>query len=61
MKLAQNTRFPVKRYFSVAILIIAITLLLAIPTSAQINVGGEVNTSLVGTLDREGNISNYPQ
>jgi len=54
-------RFPVKKYFSVAILIVAITLLLAIPTSAQIYAGGEVKISLVGTLDREGNISTYPQ
>jgi len=57
----KELRFPVKKYFSVAILIIAITFLLATPTSAQINVGGEVKTSLVGTLDQEGNISSYPQ
>ncbi|MEA1963534.1 MAG: hypothetical protein U9O41_00135 [Candidatus Aerophobetes bacterium] len=50
-----------KKYFSVAILIIAITFLPVTPTSAQIDVGGEVKTSLAGTLDRKGNISSYLQ
>jgi len=50
-----------KKYFSVAILILVITLLPVTSISAQIKVGGEVKTSLIGTLDREENIHNYLQ
>ena len=36
-------------------------MLVLIPVSAKIDIGGEVNTSLVGILDNQGNISGYLQ
>ncbi|PIW12543.1 MAG: hypothetical protein COW35_00825 [Candidatus Infernicultor aquiphilus] len=50
-----------KKYFNITILFIIIFLLVLIPVSAKIDIGGEVNTSLVGILDNQGNISGYLQ
>ena len=50
-----------KKYFNITILFIIVFLLVSIPVSAKIDIGGEVNTSLVGILDNKGNISGYPQ
>jgi len=50
-----------KKYFNITILFIIIFLLVSIPVSAKIDIGGEVNTSLLGILDNQGNISGYLQ
>lgn len=50
-----------KKYFNITILFIIVFLLVSIPVSAKIDIGGEVNTSLVGILDNKGNISGYLQ
>ena len=51
----------VKKYFNIIILFIIIFLLGPIPISAKVDIGGEVNASLVGILDNQGNFSAYPQ
>jgi hypothetical protein len=50
-----------KKYFNITILFIIVFLLVSISVSAKIDIGGEVNTSLVGILDNKGNISGYLQ
>jgi hypothetical protein len=50
-----------KKNLTIAISIILITLLQSTTTSARIDVGGELNTSFVGILNQEGNISGFPQ
>jgi hypothetical protein len=60
-KLIKETKLITKKYFNITILFIIVFLLVSIPVSAKIDIGGEVNTSLVGILDNKGNISGYPQ
>jgi len=50
-----------KKYFNITILFLIFFLLGSIPISAKIDIGGEVNASLVGILDNQGNISAYLQ
>jgi len=50
-----------KKYFNITILFIIFFLLGSITISAKIDIGGEVNASLVGILDNQGNISAYLQ
>jgi len=51
----------VKRYFNITILFIIFFLLGSIPISAKVDIGGEVDASLVVILDDQGNIFAYPQ
>jgi len=51
----------VKKYFNITILFIIIFLLVSIPISAKVDIGGELAASLLNIIDNEGNISAYPQ
>lgn len=50
-----------KKYSDIVILVLIIFLLVSIPISAKIDIGGELNVSLVNIIDNEGQISTYLQ
>jgi len=50
-----------KKYFNIIILFIIFFLLGSIPISAEVDIGGEVDASLISIIDNEGKISAYPQ
>lgn len=50
-----------KKYFNITILFIIVFLLVSIPVSAKIDIGGELNASLINIIDSEGQMSIYLQ
>lgn len=50
-----------KKYFNIIILSIIIFLLVSIPISAKVDIGGELAASLISIIDDQGNITVYPQ
>ncbi len=50
-----------KKYFKISILFIVVFLLMPIPSSARIDIGGELTTSLINIIDNEGQLSTYLQ
>ena len=50
-----------KKYFNIIILFVIFFLLGSIPISAEVDIGGEVDASLISIIDNEGKISAYPQ